>query len=117
MLKSALVVALSVGVAAPELPGSVTMNLNPNFGGVDEELDCAVEQTGHADRQLRRRWPLLTGKLDGTNVTLRVPTGANNEVTVTFIGTLNPAGTIINGMWHLPQPAGERTGKFALTKR
>ena len=57
----------------------------------------------------------MAGAVKGANVILSVKTGARNELTAVLPGTLNQAGTTIDGMWRLNEPTGERTGRFTLT--
>ena len=54
----------------------------------------------------------MTGSLDGQTVTLNMTTGAKNEIPVTFVGTLDQAGTTITGMWHFAVSGEERSGDF-----
>ena len=102
--------------AAADLTGTWRLDLNPDFGGVDQALICAFMQD---DTTLSANCEggQFTGKMEGSRVTLQIKTGRNDESTATFEGTTNQTGTTISGTWHLADSIGERTGKFTLTKR
>jgi hypothetical protein len=102
-------------ITAADLTGTWRLDLNPNFGGMDQAVSCAFKQD---DTNLSAdcEGGQVTGKMDGSSVTLQVKTGRSNEFTAVFEGRVNQAGTTINGTWRLVDSLGERTGKFTLTK-
>jgi hypothetical protein len=103
---------LGVPSTAADLSGSWRLDLNPNFGGIDQTLICALKQDD-VMLSFDCEGGLFTGKIDGSIVTFQVKTGPKEESKATFQGTTNQAGTTITGIWRLE----ERTGKFTLTKR
>jgi len=102
-------------VAAADLTGPWRLDLIPNFGGLDQSLDCEFKQVDTA-LSADCEGAQLAGKMDGSKVTLQVKTGRNNESTATFEGAANQEGTTITGSWRLSDSSGDRSGKFTLTK-
>ena len=112
---SKLLLALLLAVA-PDLSGRWILSLNPDFSGHDQSLSCTLKQenvTLSADCLDAR----FTGRVDGAKVSLQLKTGRNNELSATFEGQANNDGSKIEGMWRLPTPDGERTGKFTFSKQ
>ena len=106
------VALLGVQVAAVDLTGDWTLELNPDFGGTDDTVGCVFKQDGAA-LTANCGGAAVSGSVDGQTVTLRVTTGAKGELTATFIGTLDQSGGKITGTWQL----GERSGNFTAIKR
>ena len=108
---------LVASAAAADLTGAWRLDLSPNFSGEGQTLLCTVKQadvTLSADCEGGQ----FTGKMEGSKVTLQVKTGLNSELTATFDGTVNEAGTAISGKWRLPDSRGEqKIGEFTLTRR
>ena len=102
-------------LAATNLSGVWTLELNPDFGGNEDKIDCTFKHKG-ATLSVDCGGAPITGTIDGKGVTLRVPTGRANELTATMTGTLNDAETVITGTWHLADDAGKREGHFTARK-
>ena len=109
------VLALWTPLAAADLSGRWTLALHPDFGGVDDTIPCTLREDGTA-LTLDCGGPPMTGSLDGQTVTLKITTGTKNEIPVTFIGTLDGAGTTITGTWHFVVSGEERSGDFTARK-
>jgi hypothetical protein len=110
-----LLLTVSMFVAATNLSGMWTLELNPDFGGVDDKVDCTFKQEA-AKLSVDCGGAPISGEIDGKAVTLRVTTGRNNEYTATMTGRLDNAETTISGRWELTDDAGEREGKFTARK-
>ena len=120
-MKRSLVILLGLfvfgaTVAAADLTGPWRLNLIPNFGGLNQSLNCEFKQVDTTLSADCEGGGQFAGKMDGSKVTLQVKTGRNNESTATFEGTVNQEGTTITGSWHLSDSYGDRSGKFTLTK-
>jgi len=118
LVRAALVAfaTLATTVAAANLTGVWTLHLDPDFGGVRDAVDCTFKQDGGALTADCGNGPTITGEVNDQKVTLRVKTGTNNELTASFVGTLDERAITITGTWKLTDEAGEREGKFTARK-
>jgi hypothetical protein len=104
-------------LAAADLTGAWTLELDPDFGGVRNAVECTFKQDSEAlTVDCGGGGPPITGEVNDQRVTLRVKTGRNNELTATFVGTLDERATAITGSWKLTDYTGERDGKFTARK-
>jgi hypothetical protein len=107
---SALPAGAAIGVT-----GAWTLNFDPNFGGMPQTVECALEQEGLKVTGDCAGVP-VTGEVDDPKVTFRVKVGPNGEFTGTFNGEYDDQIITIRGMWHLADGAGEREGKFSMLR-
>lgn len=88
-------------LTAADLSGAWTLNLDPDFGGNPDSVECTFKQDGnHLNIQCGSGSP-ITGEVDGQKVTFQFPTGQHNELTATFVGDLDQSAKMMKGTWHL----------------
>ena len=107
--------AYSTTLRAADLTGAWTLELNPDFGGVRDAVDCTFRQDGDTLRVDCGGSP-ISGEIKGERVTLRVTTGPKNEYTAVLVGELDRPETTIAGTWQLTDDTGKRGGKFTARK-
>lgn len=100
-----------------DLTGTWILNLNPNFSGHQQTVDCAFK---HAEQELtidcQGATVTIRGNVNGRIVTFQHQTGAKNEVSASYKAELDEKGTFMTGTWHLGAPE-NRDGKFEARKR
>src|SRR5438876_5970796 len=100
-LMTALLVVLGTISNAADLSGRWTLNLEPDFSGHPDSLDCTIKQTGVKLAADCGGETPISGEVNGQDVTLQLKTGADGRVTATLTGVLNRAETTVTGKWHL----------------
>ena len=117
LLGTSLILAfLVVALAATDLTGMWSLDLLPDFGGVDDHLGCSFLQEGERLIANCGGGPNIFGNVLGRKVTLLIKTGPKNEFTATFTGELDQRETTISGTWQLTDDTGRRDGKFTAKK-
>jgi len=107
----------AVPMAAPivNVAGAWTLQMDPNFNGEPQSVECAWEQDAEKITGDCAGVP-IDGETADLKVTFRIKTGTNKEITSTFVGELDQLGTTIRGTWHLPEGNGERMGGFLMLR-
>jgi len=103
-------------VAAADLTGQWSLELEPDFSGHNDTLRCSFAQKGEKLTNDCGAGPNIGGEVQGQKVTFRVPTGRSNEFTAVFVGTLDTREITISGTWELMDGSGKRQGKFTAMK-
>ena len=120
-MTTTFLVALLVSVlsttmlAAVDLTGTWKLELNPDFSGHQQTIECAFKQDGQkftADCG----GATVKGEVKDRKVTFEHQTGKNNELTARYKANLDVHGTLMKGTWHLTQPE-NRDGKFQARKQ
>ena len=99
-------------LGAADLSGAWTLELNPDFSGNPDQIECTFKQNGPTLTIACDGGPAISGDVDRSRVTFAVPTGRNNELRALFTGDLDPRELTITGTWELADDAGKRNGKF-----
>jgi hypothetical protein len=103
-------------IAAADLTGQWSLELEPDFSGHNDTLGCSFVQDGEKLTSNCGAGPNIGGEVQGRKVTFRVPTGRSSEFTAVFVGTLDAHEITISGTWELMDGSGKRQGKFTATK-
>ncbi len=103
-------------VAAADLTGQWSLELEPDFSGHNDTLRCSFVQDGEKLTNNCGAGSNISGEVQGQKVTFRVPTGLSGEFTAVFAGTLDTREITISGTWELTDRNGKREGKFTATK-
>ena len=103
-------------VAAADLTGQWSLDLEPDFSGHNDTLRCSFVQHGEELTNNCGAGPNIGGEVQGRKVTFRVPTGRSGEFTAVFVGTLDTREITISGTWELNDRNSKREGKFTATK-
>jgi hypothetical protein len=103
-------------VAAADLTGRWSLELEPDFSGNNDTLSCSFVQDGEKLTNNCGAGPNISGEVQGRQVTFRVPTGRSGEFTAVFVGTLDTREITISGTWELMDRNSNRQGKFTATK-
>lgn len=113
----ALLFVVAIQSATLDVSGGWTLELLPDLSGHNDSLRCTAQQDGRA-LSLNCRGAQMSGTVDGRNVSFSLKTGARQELTIAFTGTLNDTETAVAGTWRLMGGADdEKKGEFTLTKR
>ena len=120
-MKKALLVlcallACSTPAAAASLTGRWSLDLMPDFSGNNENIGCGFRQDGDKLTINCGAGADITGEVQGRKITLRVPTGAKNELMAIFVGELDRREASISGTWKLANDRGPSEGKFLFKK-
>jgi hypothetical protein len=116
-MKNALLVMMlcgSVGLGAADLSGTWTLEFKPDFSGNPASRNCTFAQKGDK-LTIDCGGQKMRGEVKGRSVAFQHKTGRENEITVTYNGTVDEHGTAIRGAWHLSP--GDRKGDFEARKR
>jgi hypothetical protein len=109
------VLILSVNAAgAADLTGAWKLEFKPDASGHPATHDCAFTQTGEK-LAIECGGQKITGSVKGRNVTFEHKTGRQNELTMTYRGTLDEKGTTIKGAWRITPE--KREGNFEARKQ
>ncbi len=111
-----VLLASSTPVAAADLAGQWSLDLEPDFSGQKDTLSCSFVQDGEKLTINCGAGPNIRGEAQGRTVTFRVPTGRSSEFTAVFSGTLDTHENTISGTWELMDRDGRRQGKFTATR-
>lgn len=106
-----------VAFPGTDLTWTWTLELNPNFSGNQQTVDCAFKQNGkELTINCERATVTIRGEVDGRTVTFEHKTGERDEFTASYRAERDEKGTYITGTWHLSAPE-NRDGKFEARKR
>ncbi len=118
MTKTSLIllvaVALSATLAAADLSGVWSLELDPDFSGNPDTVGCGFAQSGNK-LTIKCAGAEFAGEVNNQRVTWRFMTGPNNATPATFRGVLDNEGKSISGTWHLASDP-PRDGKFKARK-
>ena len=114
-LMGGLLVVFGMTLSHADLSGRWTLNLDPDFSGNPETLDCTLKQTDATLTADCGGGTPISGEVKEKNVTLRFKTGEDGRATATLTGLLDEGETTVTGKWHLDPD--NRDGKFRLKKR
>ena len=107
---------LAIPLAATNLTGMWSVDLLPDFGGVDDNVGCSFLQEGEKLTLNCGNGPNTSGEVHDRKVIWQVKTGRQNELAATFEGELDGRETTITGTWRLADNNGKREGKFIAKK-
>jgi len=117
LLTLLLIASLGAALAAADVTGDWELELNPDFGGVDDVKGCTLKQDGEKLTVNCGAGANILGEVHGQRVTFVAKTGTKEEYAATFTGELDERATTITGTWNLTDENGKREGKFTLRKR
>jgi hypothetical protein len=109
-----LALALAVAVAAADLTGAWSLELDPDFSGNPDTVACGFSQNGHK-LAIRCGGAEFAGEVNNEEVTWQFMTGPDRSTPATFRGVLGGEGKSISGTWHLATDP-PRDGKFKARK-
>jgi hypothetical protein len=106
MLTPLLAVMMFVKLAAPDMTGAWTFNMN-DFSGHPRTFDCTFKQegaklTGSCGEE--HEAVKITGTVKGRKVNFEHQTGKQNEITAQYSGELDRAATTLTGKWRVMNP-------------
>lgn len=102
-------------LAAVGVTGAWTLDLDPNFGGMPQSVECALEQDGVKIGGDCAGVPVV-GDVSDPKVTFQVKVGQNKEFTATFTGEYDDQILVIHGTWRLTDTTGAREGRFTMLR-
>jgi hypothetical protein len=115
LLRVLVVPMLSVkGMTAGEVTGAWKLELDPDFSGYPAIHDCTFKQEGHT-LAIDCGGQKMSGEVKGRVVKFQHKTGAQNEATAAYDGSLDENGTTITGVWRLTPE--NRDGRFKARKQ
>src|SRR6266850_8286937 len=112
MLRAAL--TLSAALAAADLSGVWSLELDPDFSGNPDTVGCGFAQSGNK-LAIRCGGAEFAGEVNNEQVTWQFMTGPKSATTATFRGVLDSEGKSISGTWHLASDP-PRDGRFKASK-
>src|SRR5712692_8984371 len=110
LLTLLLIASLGPALAAADVTGDWELELNPDFGGVDDVVACTFKQDGEKLTANCGGGPNILGEVQGQTVIFVVKTGTKQEYAATFTGELDQRATTITGAWTLTDENGKREG-------
>jgi hypothetical protein len=117
-----LVPVLWTTLAAADVSGVWSLELDPDFSGHHGSGECIFKQadkklTGNCGTDSPNPTPLL-GEVDEHKVVFQFKTGKNNETTAVFVAKLDDQARTMKGTWAFGDGEGQKgRGKFQATKR
>ena len=102
-------------IGAADLTGTWRLELNPDFSGNQQTLECTFKQE-QEKLMIRCGEATMQGKVSGRTVTFEHKTGKKEEITARYNATLDEQGTVMSGTWRLSAPE-NRDGKFEARKQ
>ena len=115
---SLLVVMSGAAVSAtPNLTGTWSITMDPDFRGNPAVIECTVRQQRAALTVKCGDGVAMKGELQGRTATWRTPPMTANEIVATYIADTNAAGTTLEGRWTLVGGALNEKGRFHGKKR
>lgn len=113
-----LVVMSAAGIsAAPNLTGTWSITMDPDFRGNPAVIECTVRQQRAALTVKCGDGVEMKGELQGRKATWRTPPMTENQIVATYIADTNVAGTTLEGRWTLVGGVLNEKGKFRGKKR
>ena len=112
----ALFVTLVLGssLAAADLSGTWSLELDPDFSGNQDTVGCGFAQDGNK-LAIKCSGAEFAGEVNDRRVTWQFMTGPNNAIRATFSGVLDDQSRTISGTWHLASDP-PKDGKFKAKK-
>lgn len=100
-----------------DLAGTWKLELNPNFSGHQQTVNCTSKQSGN-ELTINCEGATVTirGEVTGRTVTFQHQTGEKDEFTATYKAELDEKDVFMKGTWHLSAPE-NRDGKFEARKQ
>ena len=105
---------LSTALAAADLSGIWSLELDPDFSGNPNTVGCGFTQNGNK-LAIKCGGAEFAGAVNNQQVTWQFMTGRNNATTATFRGVLDDQAKSISGTWHLASDP-PQDGKFKAKK-
>ena len=105
---------LSAVLAAADLSGVWSLELDPDFSGNPDTVGCGFKQTGNT-LVIKCGGAEFGGEVNNEQVTWQFMTGPKNATTATFRGVLDSGGKSISGTWHLASDPPQE-GRFKARK-
>jgi hypothetical protein len=111
-----LLVALifSATMAAADLSGVWSLELDPDFSGNPDTVGCGFAQSG-SKLVIKCGGAEFAGEVNDQRVTWQFMTGSDRATQATFRGELQGEGQSILGTWHLASEP-PKDGRFKATK-
>jgi hypothetical protein len=118
MVLHTLLVALVIA-GGTNLSGNWSLTMNPDFKGNPNVIsECIFRHSGTKLSVRCGTGSEVTGSVNGRTVTSGIrPKNGEKYPAATMTGTLNDAGTTIEGTWHLSISGGDKHGAFSAVKR
>ena len=125
VLVAVLVVALPVVAQrnAPNVTGAWLVDLDPDFGGNPDTINCTFKQDGEkltggcGHGAPEPDWAIV-GNVKDQKVTFQFQTGRNNDQTATFTAIVNDEASTMKGEWHfVDDQQRDHQGKFSGRKQ
>lgn len=104
-------------VAASDMTGQWTLDLKPDFGGVEDSVACSFRQDDEMLAGNCGSGAPITGQVKDRKVTFYVKTGRRDEITVTFTGDLDDRASSVKGGWHFVENGKDHDGQFEMRKQ
>ena len=92
--------SLSAVLAAADLSGVWSLELDPDFSGNPDTVGCGFQQSGNT-LVINCGGAEFAGEVNNEQVTWQFMTGPDKATTATFRGVLDSEGKSISGTWHL----------------
>jgi len=109
-LMALVALTLAVAVAAADLTGVWSLELEPDFSGNPDTVGCGFRQTGNK-LAIKCGGAEFAGEVNNEQVTWEFMTGPNSSTKATFRGVVDGEGQSISGTWHLATDP-PRDGRF-----
>lgn len=119
MLIACAAFAALITSEAGSLSGDWSLTMNPDFKDNPNVVSaCVFRQSGTKLTVRCGTGSELAGSVKGRTVTWGFrPKNGEKYPSATMTGTVNEAGTAINGTWHLSIVGGDKRGAFSAAKR
>ena len=105
--------ALLVRLAGADLSGAWTLDLDPDFGGNPDTVECQIKQEGTSLSIQCGAGSPSKGEVHDRKVSFEIKTGVRDELIAVFTADLDERETTMKGTWRLQ----DRRGRFSATKR
>jgi hypothetical protein len=109
---------------APDVTGAWLVDLDPDFGGNPDTVNCTFKQDGEKltgafqGHGAPEPEVAIVGNVKDRKVTFQFQTGRNNDQTETFTAMLNDQASTMKGEWHFDDAQRqEHQGKFSGRKQ
>jgi hypothetical protein len=102
-------------IGAADLTGTWRLELNPDFSGNQQTIECTFKQEGET-LAIRCGEATMRGNVSGRKVTFEHKTRKKDEITARYNATLDEKGPLMRGTWRLSAPE-NRDGKFEARKQ
>jgi hypothetical protein len=105
---------LAASLAAADLSGIWSLELDPDFSGNQDTVGCGFTQDGNK-LLIKCGGADIAGEVNNRQVTWQFMTGPDKATKATFSGVLDDQAKTISGTWHLASDP-PKDGKFTATK-